>query len=237
MRSPEAKNVWLPRVAIGVLSSFGIAYLIIQGAAAEQQRKVEPNIPSVSRWLDTDVRDTAQVLPIEKPAPGFIKKVHEYLEAHEGEFKEANLEWSPIITTELIRVQVKKAEVGKPSGIIVRQLPLESGQPVLAVGENKPPYWKVLLPESDQKFHDKFIMAWNPETKDASLWVVQQGDQGLEYYAVLLKVGDQYEELTDLTVEDKDNPGQPRVVSAKGLVEWHLEQIFSANTPVPTENK
>ena len=198
MRSPE-------KIVLAVISAVGIAYLIHQGATSEQQRKVEPNLPSL--LVDAGASDESGALPAEKPAPGFTKQIKDHLDAYEGQFRAEQKEWMLIIT-EPVRIKVKE-----PLGIFVRNLPDQNLGRQVPTGMDKP-YWKVLPGGSDQGVQDKFVVVQNNETKEVSIWAIRQINQGLEFFAIY----HQGQDLVDLTIEN--SPGQ--TIPVKDLFERFL---------------
>lgn len=231
MRSPERRKSWIPNALVLPLVGMGIAYLIHEGVANGEQRQVEPSLPRIG--LDAGASGGGAPLPDEKPAPGFTKEVHEYLEAHDAQFRAVGKN-PMLVITELVRIKVKEAEVNKSSGIIVRHLPdTELGQPILTTGESKPPYWKVLPPGSKQGVFDKFVLMQDIKTKQVDVWVARhpEGEQtGLEFFAI----HHNGEDLIDMHSESSDILGQP--LSVQSLLERFLP-ADSTLTPDLSQSK
>ena len=208
MRRPE-----IPTKIAMTLSALGLAALTVQGVIAEQQRQnqVQPNLPGV--WEDAGAKPLkeTEALPVQPLALNFNQELQKFLEAQDTQFKAIGKK--PILVmTELVRIKVKKAEVNELSGINVRNSPdTKLGKPVLANGESKPPYWKVLPPDSDQGVFSKFILMQDEKTGNIDVWVPRQqaGQKELEFFAGR-KDG---QDLVDVSSESKDLVGQPLTVS------------------------
>lgn len=188
MRSPE-------KIALAVIYGVGTAYLVQQGVAGEQQRQIQPNLRGI--WVEAGAPDTSGALPVEKLAPGFTKQVQEHLEANDAQFKAEGKQWR-ILITEPVRIKITE-----PEGVFVRSLPDQK------LGQIR----KALEYSSDQKVHDKFVMVWNEETKEVSVWVVQPSSQGPEFFAIYHKIEGNYQDLAELTTENSINQGQPILVT------------------------
>ncbi len=208
MHSPEAKKVWIPRIAAGVLSGLGIAYLVGQGAAAQQRYQVEPKLPGI--WEPAGAAPgKSETLGTEKSMPNFTKQVKELLDAYNAQFQAENKEPS-ILITEPVHIRISH-----PEGVFVRSVPDQK------MGKIR----EVLAPDSDLGVQDKFVVVWNEEAQDISIWVARPGDDGPVFSAIYHKIGDQYQELAELTSEST-TPSQ--AISAFDLV----ERFFPGFSPV-----